>query len=60
RNTDVQLRPREELLGTYRALQLAVKQPEDFIAMVFGTSNRIWVERLQLGERELPRALGAD
>lgn len=45
RNTDVQLRPREELLGTYRALQLAVKRPEDFIAMVFGTSDRIWVER---------------
>lgn len=44
-NTDLQLRSQEELLGTLRGLQSAIKRPEDFISMIFHSQDGIWVER---------------
>ncbi|KAK0368167.1 hypothetical protein CLIM01_14476 [Colletotrichum limetticola] len=45
RNTDLHLRPREELLGILRELSSALRRPEDFISTVFHSRDRIWVER---------------
>ncbi|KAF6806529.1 hypothetical protein CPLU01_15896 [Colletotrichum plurivorum] len=45
RNTDLQLRPRSVLLETLQALQAAIRQPDNFIAMIFGSNDGIWVDR---------------
>lgn len=45
RNTDLHLRPREELLGILRELGSALRRPDDFISTVFHSRDRIWVER---------------
>ncbi|KAF5482970.1 hypothetical protein CGCA056_v003941 [Colletotrichum aenigma] len=45
RNTDLQLRPQEDLLQTLRELRSAMKRPDDFISVVFNSQDSIWTER---------------
>ncbi|KAF4473979.1 hypothetical protein CGGC5_v017266 [Colletotrichum fructicola Nara gc5] len=45
RNTDLQLRPQEDLLQTFRELRSAMKRPDDFIGVVFNSQDSIWTER---------------
>lgn len=45
KNTELTIRPREELLAELRALQGAFRRPEDFVGMVFQSSDELWVER---------------
>ncbi|KAK1613482.1 hypothetical protein BDP81DRAFT_412077 [Colletotrichum phormii] len=40
-NTDLQLRPRDELLVLFRELRAAIKRPDDFISMVFHSQDKI-------------------
>ncbi|KAF6803755.1 hypothetical protein CPLU01_16097 [Colletotrichum plurivorum] len=42
---DLRLRPREDLLRTFRELRSAIKRPDDFIGMVFNCQDDIWTER---------------
>lgn len=44
RNTDLQLRPRDELAIIFRELRAALQRPDDFIGMVFHSRGRIWVD----------------
>lgn len=37
RNTDLQLRPQEDLFQTLRELRSAMKRPDDFISVVFNS-----------------------
>ncbi|KAJ0297236.1 hypothetical protein Brms1b_013626 [Colletotrichum noveboracense] len=45
RNTDLQLRPQEDLLQTFRELRSAMRRPDDFIGVVFNSQDSIWTER---------------
>ena len=45
RNTEMSLRPVEELLSLRRELLSLRKKPADFIARVFGSHDSVWVER---------------
>ncbi|KAF6836767.1 cytoplasmic ribosomal protein-5 [Colletotrichum plurivorum] len=47
RNTDLQLRPRSVLLETLQALQAAIRQPDNFIAMIFGSNDGRWDEAIK-------------
>lgn len=45
RNSEARLQTPPVLLDMAKALKLAMKRPEEFISMVFGSSDAIWVER---------------
>ncbi|WQF90443.1 hypothetical protein CDEST_15457 [Colletotrichum destructivum] len=45
RNTEVSLQSPSVLLDLARALKAAVRRPEEFIGLVFGSGNASWVKR---------------
>jgi hypothetical protein len=45
RNSDSKLRPEEELYSMRKGLVHSRKHPDTFIAAIFGSDDRVWVDR---------------
>ena len=45
RNSELRLRPVQELLKLRTGLLSSMEDPAEFIALIFGNRDKIWVER---------------